>query len=196
MVACFSQAQNKKFIPLLGSTQDISKSEFCKIYKCKAVYDKEKGFLTHYILNLPGDNPAFFKTTGRTEMSIKYDSKKQIIFFEFRLQEDSRNNRIIANNESKMLADAMRYFVGKMLPLDKNYKGDHSSDVDECFAGFKEAPRGNLDPYKRIMLTGEISLQVDKRKVKYRAACSRAFNGSTKEMYSPTFWIEIPDLLK
>jgi hypothetical protein len=208
MVSCFSQAQNKTSVPLLGSTQDITKSEFCKQYKCQSM-PRENGL--GYLLALPSDLSwdeimQFESSKGKTQpqlwsefrtiMFSKYDTKKQLINIEFQLQDEFRNNRVIQSDQSKMLADAMRYAVGKILPLDTSLGEKYSPDISECFAQARAFPKENFEPLTRILMTGEITLQVDKRKLKYRAVCSRRFNGSTKEEYRPAFWIEIPDLLK
>ncbi len=204
----FTQAQNRSFLPLLGSNQDVTKSAFCKQYKCQKI-PQENG--SGYFLTLPSDLSwdkimAFKESKGKTQIqlqfewraavSFKYDTKKQLIHVEFNLQQDFRNNLSIQNDASKMLADAIQYFVGKRLPIARDYEGDYSPDIDDCFADFRADPKGNLDTFGRVMMTGEIILQVDKKKTKYRVVCSRAFDGSTKEKYTPYFWIEIPDLLK
>jgi hypothetical protein len=186
-----SDAQPSKSSLLFGSNQDMSKSTFCKIYKCQAKYDKQLNIITSYVLNLPNDNPKFYDAVGRMRLLYKYDERKQLVYVNFWLRENFKSNRTINSDESKVLADFLSYAVGKKLATTENYVGKFSPDVVECFASAREVPKENIEPLTRVMFTGEIMLQVDKKKVKYRAVCSRAFNGSNSKKYLPAFWLEI-----
>lgn len=203
--ACFSQAQNKVFIPLMGSKQLVESSEFCKKYKCKAM-PRENGL--GYVLELPSDRPwsdimdvyrgksqPQMWSKFRTLMYVSVDRKtEQIASIEFQLRENFRSNFATQKNETLMIADAVYYAVGKRLSLGRSQDEPYSPDVNDCFFLSKGIPEENYDSKidARAMLTGEITLQASKKKVKYRAACSAAFNGSTPKFYRPVFWIEIP----
>lgn len=207
VLACSSQAQNKLLVPLLGSKQLVESSEFCKKYKCKAM-PRENGL--GYVLELPGDDAwseiiSYPSSKGknvvqlwskyRTLMNVDVDRKtNQIAYIEFGLRENSRSNFATHKNETLMIADAIYHTVGKRLPIGRSQDEPYSPDVNDCFFLSKGLPEENYDSKidARAMLTGEITLQVSKKKVEYRAACSAAFNGSTPKYYSPVFWIEIP----
>lgn len=209
LAACFSQAQNNNPVPLLGSKQNIEISTFCKKYKCKLM-PRENGI--GYILELPGDetwadiiytNRLYHKNTVqlwseyRTIMRIMEDRKTgQLAEISFTLRENFRSNLGTYIPETIMLADAIYYAVGKRLPLDKSGGELYSRDVNDCFLDSRAFPEENYNKVtrSRAMLTGEITLQVAKKKAKYRVACSASTNGSTPKMYSPAFWIEIPSI--
>jgi hypothetical protein len=187
LVSCFSQAQNRSSTILLGSTQSISNSDFCKKYKCKAVYDKQLGVLTHYLLTLDT------KFSAETTFSPRYDQKKQLVYSEFGLREDFRSNRFASYDESEMLADFIRYATGIKLNLEKNVLNrNFAPDILTCFAESRAFPEENFERLTRAMIKGQVLLQIEKKKVAYRAVCSSRFNGSSSEMYRPSFWIEIP----
>ncbi len=187
LVSCFSQAQNRSSTILLGSTQSVINSDFCKKYKCKAVYDKQLDVLTHYLLTL---NTKF---STETIFSPRYDKKKQLIYAEFNLREDFRSNRFASYDESEMIADFIRYAIGIKLNLEKNaFNRNFAPDILTCFAESRAFPEENFERLTRVMMKGQVLLQIEKKKVAYRAVCSSRFNGSNSEMYRPSFWIEIP----
>ena len=204
---CSSLAQNKLLVPLLGSKQLVESSEFCKKYKCRAM-PRENGL--GYVLELPSDETwsdimnytsskgkiqAQLWSQYRTLMNVDVDRKTdQIASIDFQLRENFRSNFATHKNESLMIADAVYYAVGKRLPIGRSQDEPYSPDVNDCFFYSKGLPEENYDSKidARAMLTGEITLQISKKKVKYRAACSAAFNGSTPKFYRPAFWIEIP----
>ena len=199
--ACFSQAQNKMLVPLLGSKQIVESSEFCKKYKCKAM-PRANGL--GYVLQLPGDDTwsdimSYPNSKGqmqpqlwrdyRTLMYVKVDRKtQQVASIEFGLRENFRGNIATHTSENQMLADAIYHIVGKRLSLNKSQGEFYSTEIDDCFVLAKSLARDKVS----VMMTGEVTLQVDKKKAKYRAICSANSNGSTPKMYLPAFWIEIP----
>ena len=199
--ACFSQAQNKTLLPLLGSKQIVESSDFCKKYKCK-VMPRENGL--GYVLQLPRDDTwsdimSYPDSKGKTQpqlwqnyrtlMDVDVDRKTgQIASIEFGLRENFRSNIAIRTSENQMLADAIYHIVGKRLALDKSQGEFYSTDIDDCFVLAKSLARDRVS----VMMTGEVTLQVNKKKAKYRAMCSANSNGSTPKMYLPAFWIEIP----
>jgi hypothetical protein len=188
-------AQNQKFSPLLGDTQDFTKSPFCKNYKCTVKYDNQKKIFTHFVLNIPDDNPNFFEDYGRTELFVGEDKKRQLVNIEVQLRQDSKDNFAINNFESVMLADLIYYAVGgKRLPLSKSVGEDYAPTITDCFFKTGGSPKENFEPLTRVMSTGEVMLQVDKKKVKYRTVCSSRLGGRTPRLYTPVFWIEIPSI--
>jgi hypothetical protein len=191
-LAFFVFAQDKKFTPLLGSTLDIAKSTFCKKYQCVAQYDNQKKIFTHFILNMPDDDPIFFERLGRTELFVSEDKKKQLVSISVYLRQNFKSNYSAKDDENIMLADLIYSAVGKKLKLDK-YKGN-SPEINECFFRAGAAPKENIEHLTRVLTTGDVTLQTEKKKVKYQAVCSRRFNGSTPEMYTPAFWISIPSI--
>jgi hypothetical protein len=207
VVSCMSQAQNKTSIPLLGSKQDIEKSEFCKKYKCQPIPRDIGG---GYVLELPGDiswdDIKYFKSSSllnkaqllseyRTTFSVKQDRKsQQLALFDFNLRENSKSNLATYTAETVMLADFIYYSVKKRLPLDKSQGELYAPDIDECFLKARAFPKQNIEPLTRVMLTGETVTQMDAKKVQYRAVCSARFAGSTPKMYSPWFLLEIPSM--
>jgi hypothetical protein len=200
MSACFSQAQNKVSVPLLGSKQIVESSEFCKKYKCKAML-RENGL--GYVLELPGDDTwsdimSYPDSKGKTQpqlwqdyrtlMNVDMDRKTgQITSIDFQLRENFRSNIATRTSENQMLVDAIYHIVGKRLILDKSQREFYSMDIDDCFVSAKRLARDKVI----LMMTGKVMLQVDRREAKYYAICSANSNGSTPKMYWPAFWIEI-----
>jgi hypothetical protein len=207
IVSCMSQAQTKTLVPLLGSKQDIIKSEFCKKYKCQSIPRDIGG---GYVLELPGDitwdDVKYFKDSNllnkaqllseyRTIFDVKVDRKtQQIASFEFDLRENSKANKATYVAESVMLADFIYHAVRKRLPLDKSLGEFYSPNVNDCFFEARVFPKGNIEELTRVMLTGQIMTQIDQKKVQYQATCIAGVRGSTPKMYRPVFILEIPSM--
>ena len=205
---CLSEAESKVSVPLLGSKQVVESSEFCKKYKCRAM-PRENGL--GYVLELPTDLPwsdimDYLSSKGkvqpqlwreyRTLMDVSVDRKTgQVAAIEFGLRENSRGNKGTHRAESVMLADAIYYITGKRLILNKSQGELYSRDISDCFVFARGFIKENISPLTRVMMTGEVTLQVDKKKAKYRGVCSANSNGSTPQTYLPAFWIEIPSFI-
>jgi hypothetical protein len=190
-------AQNQKFIPLLGSIQSITKSPFCKKYKCIIEYDSQKKIFTNFVLVISGDDPndKNLETYEKTRLHFSEDKKQQLVYLQVWLREDFKSNMGTNSLESVMLADLMYYAVGgKRLPLSKSMGEDYAPAISDCFLKSRGLQKENFEPLTRVMSTGEVMLQVDKKKVKYRTVCSSRFGGSKPEYYMPAFWIEIPSI--
>ena len=202
---CLSEAESKVSVPLLGSKQVVESSEFCKKYKCRAM-PRENGL--GYVLELPSDDTwsdimSYPSSKGkiqpqlwskyRTLMDVDVDKKTgQIASIDFQLRENSRRNKATNRVESLMLADAVYYGVGKRLPLGRSQDELYVPDINDCFLFSRAYPEENIRSLNRVMMSGEVMLQIYKKKAKYRAICSSALDGSTSMYYRPGFWIEIP----
>lgn len=192
LAACFSQAQEKKLVPLLGSTQDIAKSDFCKKYKCSAVYDKQLNVLTHYVLTVEGQDPDFFERLGRTIILPRYDAKKQFRYAEIRLQKDSKRNLGTSNAESELVADFLYFALGKKFPLIKDALNEkYSPEIEDCFSDVRFLPRENDNSGSRVMLTGYLILENGLKKVRYQASCTNLTSVTDKNLYLPSFSLKI-----
>jgi hypothetical protein len=179
------QAQNKSSVPLLGSRQLVESSEFCRKYKCKAIPREYTEGLKGYVLELPNDETwsnimSYPSSKGKTqsELWLKYrslmyadvDEKTgQLRWVEFQLRGDFESNKRTFGSESVMLADAIYYTIGKRLTLN-NSKGElYAPAVNDCFLFSRTLPEENISRLTRVMLTGEITLQIDRKKAKYQA---------------------------
>ena len=191
LVSCLSNAQTQNQTTLLGTTKDISKSEFCKKYQCQPKYDMQAGILTHYILNIPRQDPGFFNKLGRVQLLPDHDAKKQLVYVAVNLQEDSKSNQGINYFESVMLADLLYSFVGKKLTLKKQFDFNYSPDISDCFSDVRFNPKENFESQRRLVLTGATKLQLDNKQTKYRAVCMWTQSSRDAKMYLPTFEIEI-----
>jgi hypothetical protein len=187
-------AQQSKPIPLLGSTQDFTKSPFCKKYKCVAKYTGEFKVFNHFVLTLPDDNPNFYEDFGQTTLFLKEDKKYQLIVISLWLQEKQKSSDNADQRATIMLADLVYYAVGKKFSITKDRFGDFSPEINNCFYKAQSRPKENIEELTRVLMTGEIILQIDKKKVKYQATCSRRFNGGAPDRYMPAFTIEIPSI--
>jgi hypothetical protein len=186
--------QQKKPVPLLGSTQDVTKSLFCKKYKCVAKYTGEFKVFSHFVLTLPDDDPDFYENFGQTTLFIKEDKKSQLAYIGVQLIQKQKSSENADQRATIMLADLVYYAVDKQFSITKDRFGDFSPEINDCFYKAQSRPKENIDELTRVLMTGEILLQVEKKKVKYRASCSRRFNGRTIDRYTPMFWIEIPSI--
>jgi hypothetical protein len=191
VVSCLSIAQTQNQKVILRTTQDIAKSSFCKKYQCQPKYDKQAGILTHYILNIPRQDPGFFDKLGRVQLLPNYDSKKQLTYIAVNLQEDSKINIGVNYFESAMLADLLYSTVGKKLELKKQFDFSYSPDISDCFSDVRFKPKENFDSQRRQMFVGSTKLQVDNKQVKYRVVCMWTQSARDAKMYLPTFEIEI-----
>jgi hypothetical protein len=191
MTVCVSNAQTRNQKSMLGTIQDIAKSSFCKKYQCQPKYDEQAGILTHYILNIPRQDPGFFAKLGRVQLLPGYDSKKQLIYIAVNLQEDSKTNIDINYFESAMLADLLYSVVGTKLELKKQFDFSYSPDISDCFSDVRFKPKENFASQRRQMLTGSTKLQIDNKQVKYRVVCMWAQSSRDAKMYLPTFEIEV-----
>ena len=193
LVSCLSNAQTQNQKVMLGTIQNIAKSSFCKKYQCQPKYDEQVKILTHYILNIPRQDPGFFAKLGRVQLLPSYDSKKQLTYIAVNLQEDSKTNIGINYFESAMLADLLYSVVGTKLELKKQFDFSYSPDISDCFSDVRFKPRQNFALQRRQMFTGFTKLQIDNKQVKYRVVCMWAQSSRDKKMYLPTFEIEIMD---
>jgi hypothetical protein len=191
VVSCLSIAQTQNQKVMLGTTQDIAKSSFCKKYQCQPKYDKQAGILTLYILNIPRQDPGLFAKLGRVQLLPDYDSKKQLTYIAVNLQEDSKTNIGINYFESAMLADLLYSVVGTKLELKKQFDFSYSPDISDCFSDVRFKLKENFASRRRQMLTGSTKLQIDNKQVKYRVVCMWAQSSRDAKMYLPTFEIEI-----
>ncbi len=188
-------AQQSKFIPLLGSTQDFAKSSFCKKYKCVAKYTGEFKLFDHFVLTLPNDNPNFYEDLGQTILIIKEDKKKQLTYIELQLMQMFKSNENADPSATIMLADLLYYVINKKFLIKKDRFGDFSPDINNCFYRARVYPKENIDNLStRLFMTGETTLQIDKKKVKYQVTCNVGFEGTRSEHYMPIFTIEIPSI--
>jgi hypothetical protein len=203
-VACFSQAQNQTVRPLLGTKQRIENSAFCKQYKCQKMPETiGRG----YVLELPDDwtwddiktDPDYKKlnlvqlwSIYRTVMFVSTNEKTgQIESIGFHLRENFRGNKGTYRPETVMIVDAIYYAMGKRLTLDKTQGESYSRDVTDCFLRTRARASENIERLTRVMMTGEVMLETEKRKAQARAVCSSRFDGSTPDRYMPTFRVEL-----
>jgi hypothetical protein len=190
----FTFAQQKNLVPLLGSTQDFTKSPFCKKYKCIAKYTGEFKVFSHFVLSLPDDDPAFYEDFGQTTIFLKEDKKKQLAYIGVTLIQKSKSSDNADPRATIMLLDLVYYAVGKKFSIFKDRFGDFSPEINDCFYKAQSRPKENIEELTRISITGEITLEIDKKKVKYQATCSRFSGGRTPELYTPGFTIKIPSI--
>jgi hypothetical protein len=170
--------------PFFGTTQSIKLSAFCKKYQCKAIMPKNG---IGYTLFAP-------RTTGRTVLLYEYDKKKQLRYVNIYLEDEYRSNYSIGTSGSVILADLVYTALGKKFTIQKNqFNETLSRDIMDCFNNARYVPEENFEHLTRAMFTGYVTLEVEKRKVKYRVACSARFSGRTKEEWMPAFWIQLLD---
>ena len=186
--ACSSESNNKTLTPLLGSKQIVESSDFCKKYKCKAMPKEYTEGLEGYVLELPNDETwsnimSYPSSKGKIQPNLwrKYrslmytdvDEKTgQLKWIEFQLRESFKGEKEISSSESVMLADAIYYIVGKRITLSKSQNKLYASAVNDCFLFSRTLPEENISRLTRVMMTGEIMLQIDKKKGNYRTVCS------------------------
>jgi hypothetical protein len=188
-------AQQSKLLPLLGSTQDFTKSPFCKKYKCIAKYTGEFKVFSHFVLTLPDDNPNFYEDFGQTTLFLAEDKKHQLIVISLWLEQKTKSSYNADPRATVMLADLLYYAVDKKFSITKDRFGDFSPGINDCFYKARSRPKENIDNLlTRLLMTGEITLQVEKKKVKYQVTCNVGFKGRTPDRYTPAFTIEIPSI--
>jgi hypothetical protein len=201
--ACVSEAQTQTR-PWLGSKQNIEASAFCKKYKCRKM-PPENGL--GYVLELPGDRPwenivsdpddkkltvTHLWSLYRTVMHVELDEQtNQVRYVEFGLRQNFRANNGTYRPETVMLTDAVYHAMGKRLTLEKSQGELYSYDISDCFLASRAVPKENIGPATRVMMTVQVMLETQKRKVQARAVCSSRSNGSTPDRYLPVFWLEL-----
>ena len=144
--------------------------------------------LEGYVLELPNDETwsnimSYPSSKGKIQPNLwrKYrslmytdvDEKTgQLKWIEFQLRESFKGEKEISSSESVMLADAIYYIVGKRITLSKSQNKLYASAVNDCFLFSRTLPEENISRLTRVMMTGEIMLQIDKKKGNYRTVCS------------------------
>lgn len=117
--------------PLLGSTQSIVHSPFCKKYMCRALPVSQGGGFSIYLYD--------HLDAEMTRVDFKFDKNKQFLYAEFQLSESFYDDRGVTERESSMLHDFYKAATGKALPLGISVsQGErYSEDVTHCIEDAK-----------------------------------------------------------
>lgn len=180
--------------PLLGSTQSIINSNFCKKYLCKPLNpNQSRGFY----LYLPGDESlSELRRSGllegdsditglnenRTFVDFRFDSKKQFLYASFRLRDASYKSRGPYIKESAVIYEFYKLAIGTTLPegLSKTQFGYGNDDIYKCIEQAKMSSSKRII-YKKI----KMYLNVDKVYDDVTLECDVSVTSPSKGYYNP-----------
>jgi hypothetical protein len=189
--------------PLLGAKVSMLNTPFCKKYKCVAMPRDNGG---GYILSLPGDQPLeqvrkLSSSKGlnivqlwarhRTTMIFEQDERGQLVSVEFDLREHFFRNTAIYFSEAQMLIDFMDQAVSRKVKRFVKLGQIYSPEIEECFYNVRFDSQNNDSDDNRVMFTGNVLMEVQKKTMAYDVNCSFTFSNSIngEKVYSPHFII-------